>query len=207
MKKCNVCGKVVERIVKGMCMVHYNKSKYITKERGNYKIIKERTHRPNDYIKYNTYAEIILCDKFGNERARAKVDLNDVKKCILKRWGVHSKGYVQTFSYGKFELLHQYLMNPSKGNYVDHINHDTLDNRRCNLRVVTPHQSNLNQNLRLDNTSGHRGISLYERDSTWESYIHVDGKKIGLGRFKELQDAITARKDAEVKYYETEYLK
>jgi len=203
MKKCKICGKEVTRIVKGMCIAHYNQSIYVSKVRTKYG---KRKHRPNDYVIYDTYTEIILCDKNGNERARTKVDLKDAEKCSERRWSVHSKGYVQTFCYSKFEFLHQYLMNAPKGKYVDHINHDTLDNRRANLRIVTPHQSNLNQHLRKDNTSGHKGISWVKRDSVWEAYIHIDGKKKRLGKFKDLQDAINARKEAEDKYYETKYI-
>ena len=217
MKKCKICGKETDRIVKGMCIQHYNKSIYVNKERKKYgkRVHKEipiipRTkygHKPNMYIKYTNYAEIILCDTNGNERMCTKIDLDDIEKCTERgRWSVHSEGYAQTFSYGKFELLHRFIMNAPKGNYVDHINHDILDNRRCNLRIVTPHQSNLNQHLRKDNTSGHKGISWYKRDSKWEVFIFHNNKRIYIGKFKELKDAINARKEAECKYYDTKYI-
>lgn len=45
----------------------------------------------------------------------------------------------------KFIPMHRFLMQPPEGMVVDHINHDTLDNRRSNLRVVTPLQNHRNR--------------------------------------------------------------
>ena len=223
MKKCKICGKEVERIVKGMCINHYNQSIYKPKKRTKYgprkikkiklknvKKIKSKPKYkcgPNNYEVYNTYAEIILCNRSGNERARTKIDLEDIELCKTKRWSVQSMGYVQYMNpERKIILLHRFIMNAPKGKLIDHINHDTLDNRRSNLRIVTPHQSNLNQYLRSDNTSGHKGVSWFKRDSIWETYIWVDGKKKTLGKFKDLHDAIKIRKEAEDKYYDIQYI-
>ena len=50
---------------------------------------------------------------------------------------------------------------------VDHINHDTLDNRKRNLRVVTVSQNNMNKDVRSDNTSGHTGVTFDKKSGKY----------------------------------------
>lgn len=85
--------------------------------------------------------------------------------------------------------------------YVDHINHDRFDNRKHNLRICTNFQNNANKGLRKDNTSGYTGVVLDKRTNKWIAQIIIDRKHIHLGVFKEKEDAIKARKEAEEKYY------
>ena len=84
---------------------------------------------------------------------------------------------------------------------VDHINHDTLDNRKRNLRVVTVSQNNMNKDVRSDNTSGHTGVSFDKKSGKYVSYIKINQKRIYLGSFIDINDAIKAREDAEEKYF------
>lgn len=80
---------------------------------------------------------------------------------------------------------------------IDHINGVTSDNRINNLRDV-PHKTNLrNQSKRTTNTSGITGVIFYKRDKNWQASITVDGKKIHLGYFSDIESAASARKSAE----------
>ena len=66
--------------------------------------------------------------------------------------------------------LHQVLFSTRKGMELDHINLDTLDNRRCNVRFCTHQQNQINQPLQKNNTSGVSGVSYYpERNIVQES--------------------------------------
>ncbi len=56
--------------------------------------------------------------------------------------------------------LHDYIVKCPKGYEVDHISLDTLDNRMCNLRIVTHQQNQCNQPLQRNNTSGVSGGQL-----------------------------------------------
>jgi len=84
---------------------------------------------------------------------------------------------------------------------VDHINGDTLDNRRANLRVVTKEQNNMNRRKRKGCSSKYKGVSL-DRDhgrALWKAYIggkSTGGKRIILGRFKKERDAALAYNEA-----------
>jgi len=76
------------------------------------------------------------------------------------------------------------------GMVVDHINHNTLDNRRCNLRVCTQNQNRYNLNLRKNNQSGYKGVSF--KHNHWEVQLKKDKKYIYGGSFKDKIEAAKA---------------
>jgi hypothetical protein len=84
---------------------------------------------------------------------------------------------------------------------VDHINHDGLDNRRENIRSCTNSQNLMNKRITSKNKSGFVGVAWRERDKMWRAHIGFNGKYIHLGHFKNIEDAVCARKEAEVKYF------
>ena len=115
---------------------------------------------------------------------------------ILSRWkwqAVWARGtqsyYAQRSSprdvNGKQEIIpmHRQLLGLTKGNRLkgDHINHDTLDNRRINLRAVTAQQNAQNRKRYRDNRSGFKGVA--KNYGQWVACITVDGKTTVLGRF------------------------
>ena len=83
---------------------------------------------------------------------------------------------------------------------IDHINHNPDDNRIKNLREVSNQENQKNQSVYRNNTSGHVGVYWCKIRSRWRAKITVNGKNIYLGYFKEKEDAIKARKEAEAKY-------
>ena len=70
-----------------------------------------------------------------------------------------------------------------------------LDNRISNLREVTDSQNFQNVCLQANNTSGHKGVCWSA--NRWRASIGINKKKIYLGTFINLADAIAARKQAE----------
>ena len=92
-------------------------------------------------------------------------------------------------------------MNDFSNKVIDHINHNTLDNRKQNLRIVTRVQNQMNMSKRKDNTSGFTGVHFNKRSDKWMATIQVNYKSINLGTFKNKEDAIEARKKAEEKYF------
>ena len=88
--------------------------------------------------------------------------------------------------------------------HVDHIDPTTetfVDNRRRNLRVVTPSQNGMNRRKRSDNTSGIPGVRWSKRYGKWHSSIVINGRKKHLGSFDNIIFAIGARQQAEREYY------
>ena len=97
--------------------------------------------------------------------------------------------------YGNIKM-HQLL---GLSNY-DHIDRNELNNRKNNLRPCTRSQNQMNQSVRSDNTSGITGVHL-RRDGYWEALLVVRGEKKFRKIFKNKEDAIRARLNAEVKYF------
>jgi hypothetical protein len=79
--------------------------------------------------------------------------------------------------------MHREVMGLSFGDkgLVDHINHDTLDNRRSNLRIVTHAQNKQNSRCYKNNKSGYKGVSFHAPSGQYFSRIKVNGISIHLG--------------------------
>ncbi|MBQ4523550.1 MAG: hypothetical protein IJA10_11455 [Lachnospiraceae bacterium] len=88
------------------------------------------------------------------------------------------------------------------GKDYDHINRNPLDNRKSNLRNATLMDNNRNHSLRKDNTSGVSGVNWHKKMCKWVARINNnESKRILLGYFDDINDAIKARLQAEKKYY------
>jgi hypothetical protein len=87
------------------------------------------------------------------------------------------------------------------GEYCDHINGNRLDNRRENLRLADQSQNAQNSHLRNDNKSGVRGVFWEKSTGKWRAVIKQHGKQISIGRFVEFGDAVSARRDLELKLF------
>lgn len=83
--------------------------------------------------------------------------------------------------------------------YSDHINHNTLDNRELNLRVVTHQQNNWNQ-------KNVKGYSWNKRRRKYQARIGVDGKLMALGYFETPEKAHNAYLKAKKKYHKMEVI-
>ena len=80
------------------------------------------------------------------------------------------------------------------GMEVDHINGKRNDNRIHNLRLATQAQQSLNKGMSKRNTSGHSGVYLYKPTGAWVAKIRIQGRLKSLGYFKDIEEAIAARK-------------
>lgn len=89
--------------------------------------------------------------------------------------------------------IHMYLLDCPKGFEVDHINLDTLDNRSCNLRIVTHQQNQINQPLQKNNTSGITGVSFYRPRNKFRARIKIGQHDIHLGYYETFVEAVQAR--------------
>lgn len=79
--------------------------------------------------------------------------------------------------------LHRLIANAQPGQTVDHINGDTLDNRRDNLRIVTQAQNNLNRHARRNGTSRYKGVQLCKSTGRWRAMISDGTRYKHIGRF------------------------
>jgi hypothetical protein len=87
--------------------------------------------------------------------------------------------------------MHRLIMNAPIGYDVDHINHNGLDNRRCNLRVCTRTQNQANSKPRKK-SSKYKGVSWSNSENKWRAFIRINGKGKTIGRFDSELDAAEA---------------
>lgn len=121
--------------------------------------------------------------------------VNSFKNSWYLHWNPDTKsfyvvGRVRVQGRLKKIQLHRLIMSPSDDMVVDHINHDTLDNRRSNLRVVTDAQNLQNRKgARKDSKSGIRGVYWNSQLNKWQAYVRLDKKLIHVGVFENINDA------------------
>ncbi len=102
---------------------------------------------------------------------------------------------------GKKVFIHRIIMNCPDNMYVDHKNHNGLDNRRSNLRICTNKQNIMNSKKFKIGSSEYKGVSWQKNRRKWHSYIHYNYKKIHLGSFDNEKKAALAYNNAAKKYF------
>ena len=126
--------------------------------------------------------------------------LSQWKWCALKTnattWYAVRRG-TATFVY-----MHRLILAACKGQIVDHINRDGLDNQRANLRFCTKSENAANSKRRKLHTSRFRGVSWDSARQKWYAKISSGSNTIrGLGRFKSEEKAAAAYNEAAKRRY------
>lgn len=108
-------------------------------------------------------------------------------------------GYKAGAIFGQTVLAHRVAWLMHFGEWplvVDHINGKPSDNRICNLRNVSQAENTRNARLRSDNTSGVPGVQWAKRERRWLASVYLSGKRISLGSFNCIDEAIEKRNSA-----------
>ena len=132
-------------------------------------------------------------------RTSPRIKVGDIAGCP------EGGGYLQIrvcsrgYKAHRLAWLHVYGEWPKE--QLDHINRNRSDNRIANLREVTNKQNQQNRSKSSNNTSGHQGVHWDKRDSKWRARIRHNQKDIYLGLFENLEEALSARKAGELKYW------
>lgn len=138
----------------------------------------------------------------ANGKSFAIIDDEDFELVSKYRWtrlpvNNGNKEYVQTSTIPRI-TLHRLLMGfPDKPLVVDHINHNGLDNRRCNLRVVTKKNNQGNRRSARNSSSKFLGVSKNKITGKFTAQIGIGNKKTRcLGRFDNEIEAACAYNEA-----------
>lgn len=181
---------------------------YKSKYYGSYSTLKEALLRLNEVkknIEYRRILEINNTPIKRNDKNECIIELFDRQKkkvgetivdedmyydLVKYSWCLSRKYVVGTVD-NKTVKLHRFVLDYSDDDVVDHINNDRLDNRKCNLRVVTPKQNNMNKLSRPNSSSKFIGVTLHKYG--WTASIGVNGERLHLGYFKDETEAAKAR--------------
>jgi hypothetical protein len=137
----------------------------------------------------------------------AIVDAEDYD--FLMQWSWQAKSfpvdksvfYAKRDNKGKHVYMHRVLIKASKGEIVDHVNRNPLDNRKCNLRLCTISQNAYNRKKVSNNTSGYKGVGLIKGSNKWWAKIKVNKTSIHLGAFNCPIEAAKAYDEAATKHH------
>jgi hypothetical protein len=137
----------------------------------------------------------------------AKVDPQDYDWLNQYKWCCSKDHYVGRSEYDRktrkqyHVSMHSLLCYAPPGMVVDHINRDPLDNRRANLRAVTPTQNVWNRKLpKPTRRTIYHGITWKQRRQKWEVRLTVNGKRRSFGYYKDEKEAARAYDRAAKKY-------
>jgi hypothetical protein len=113
-------------------------------------------------------------------------------------------GYVGRVTYSSGNIrktvkLHRILLHAPEGSEVDHINGNTLDNRRNNLRLTVRKYNAMNRKRHKNNTSGFRGVC--RNTSGWQAQIKTGKRTLYLGTYGTRVEAALIRIWAETEIF------
>ena len=134
------------------------------------------------------------------------IDAVDLDFVNSFRWYARSEGSGSGRFYAlrnlnkKTLLLHRVLLQATDGQYVDHINHDTLDNRRSNIRICTAQENAFNRQkqpgCKLSQYKGVQYVPRLHNTNPWKAVINLNGKSTHLGCFPTELEAAQAYNQA-----------
>lgn len=184
-----MCGRLsfhkIRAYGKTYCIKHYNQQK----KYGHAIDDNPRTSLDRNEIRIiGEIAYVDLYDAKCNVIATAIIDAEDVPKVQYTKWKLSGSGYAMNTPKFKGGSKHMSRVILNTEEFVDHINHNTLDNRKCNLRIVTKSQNQMN--------SDNKGVSP-RSDGKFYAHIKINQKMINLGVYVFEEEALFARWYAE----------
>jgi hypothetical protein len=149
---------------------------------------------------------ILTSRKYGSQELI--IDDEDIDIYKSKTWSLRYNDHAKSFYCswhrvgGKTIYLHRVIMGArGRTEIVDHINHNTMDNRKINLRICGIKESNRNTRGRASNKSGFKGVSFSKIRNKWWARIGINNESIDLGYFDNKIDAAKKYNEAAIKYH------
>lgn len=123
----------------------------------------------------------------------ALIDAQDAEKVMAHKWCMTNSGYANRTDKQKNTIaMHRLIIGAKKGELVDHIDGNPLNNTRKNLRLATSQQNAFNTKLPKHNTSGYKGVSWHKRKQLWQACVYSNNTSKFLGFYLTKEEAAVA---------------
>lgn len=173
------CGCLQKELVKNVAKT------YLTK-RNEFHMLGDTT-----FVKFSNCNEWFICDT------------EDWSELQDHCWHKDIKGYAAATIDGKTTFMHKLVMKTPDDLETDHIyqvKNGVCDNRKSNLEIKPRKYNARNSVISKSNTSGYKGVTASKNKQKWIARIMVDGKSLHLGTFETIEEAVEARRKADIKY-------
>ena len=189
---CCICGKKSRARFKGK---EYCKKHYMQMYRHGH-ILNRTIFDKNEWIFNDGYAECVTYDKNFEPNGKVKFDIDDYEKLKDKKIYIcnHNGKFYAVISSSQLHkiLAHRFVMDVHGEEYsinrvIDHINGDTLDNRKSNLRICSQknNMTNIKKNGKI--------VGVNPRDGKFLAKLMNNYKYYNLGCFDTYEEAVLAR--------------
>lgn len=122
----------------------------------------------------------------------AIIDDEDYQLVIQYSWHLlTSCGITYAYTRHPTRYMHRLILGATKGEYVDHINRNGLDNRRQNIRIASAGVNGANSKMYKNNTSGYRGVVKYR--AGWKVQVKYKQRWVYSNQMKDIVIAALLR--------------
>ncbi len=158
-----------------------------------------------DYSKYQSEPCWGVCIPLTRGR-HMLIDAEDYPKIYNHSWYVVAGNGGNLYACSEKDHVgirsHRVIMQPPADKQIDHINGDSLDNRKSNLRICTHSENAKNIKLRKPRgSSKYKGVYFRKDRNKWVAMLYYNGFALKFGSFTDEHDAARAYNDAAIKYY------
>ena len=186
---CCICGRISHRKIKAYKKCYCNKHYRQIKKYGKPLDDNPRTIYDRNEIRINGDIAIMnLYNKNAEKIDEVIIDTDDVNKVKYIKWKTSASGYAVNSSKSRGSNIQLSRVILDTDQFVDHKNHNTLDNRKENLRIVTRSQNQMNVN--------YKGVNKTNNNKFY-AHIKLNQKMINLGVYIYEEEAFFARWYAE----------
>ena len=136
----------------------------------------------------------------------ALVDREDYDTINKHKWycstlGYAVRNYIKRNGSRGILYMHREILGVLDGRSVDHINHNTLDNRKGNLRFANKSKNGMNRQINSNNTTGYKGVTFRKDTGKYRAHITKDGKRNWLGQYRTIEEAARAYNEKAIELF------
>lgn len=202
MYECDICNRPMKKKIKMGGYVLCSKHMHQLHKYGKFLDNNPRTIQ--DLNEYRIEGNIAIIDVYNVKSEKVAefiIDKEDLQRIKYLKWRIDSQNRIKTGNHTNtrptIELARMIMNCRDENLVVDHINGNSLDNRKSNLRICTQSENVKNQRLNKYNTSEFAGVSYDKARLRWTAEIRNNNKRTHLKRWKRKSEAVYARYVAE----------